>query len=671
MCQSKIVINVAISCSPTYNGGMRPRKLPTKPWAEHQALPNVWRNLSALMMSGKGVLSVDGLDALVRGLAMTMVVLLSLLGYEHSTGEPGAGRVLEPLVVAACLVAYNGLVILLLGVPWRHRPGFYLYLFDWAVASASIALTGWLFSPFIVLLYALVIGAALRLGFSRYMSIVCACAVIFLSLGAIVPASMESLKLPVLVVEATSLVMVAVTAAAMRCAVEVELRHVELEEQSVQQFRLLNELINSLLSGTPDLDRVTRSVAAVSSAALRADAGLVVMPEGENEQTNEDGGSLTPAQFYLASDSDPNPILLSPSERELIGQVFSSAAPQVVHEAPSPAEIHFPALARNGVPPRTVLCVPFSLDENSTGALLVGRHSAQHFSEADVNLLAAIGQQMAVAVRLARLYAMEHDRATQSAERERLERDLLSIVSHDLRTPLTAIKMCVGALSKGAEDPTQERLVRNIERNTDRLAGLVDDLLDMARLRSERITLNFQRVNIGETISELAAQVWPMIESKGQALQVDLPAHGSLRWNNLTVPADRGRIEQVLLNLIANAHKYAPEDSTITLGATPRGSEIRVFVRDEGPGIAPRERRRIFDKFYTGPISDQREASQSVGLGLAIARSLVAMHGGEIGVQSRVGGGSTFYFTLPRNDSYESSKFKVQSSNVSTANLEL
>jgi signal transduction histidine kinase len=597
-----------------------------------------------------------------------MVVLLSLLGYEHPTVAPGAGRVLEPLVVAACLVAYNGLVILLLGVPWRHRPGFYLYLFDWAVASASIALTGWIFSPFIILLYALVIGAALRLGFSRSMVTVCACAVLFLSLGAIVPASMESLKLPVLVVEATSLVMVAVTAAAMRRAVEVEIRHVELEEQSVRQFRLLNELINSLLSGTPDLDRVTRSVAEVSSAALRADAGLVVMPEREN--ASGDSEPMVPLRFYLASDRDPNPIILSTSERELVEHVLSAGTSQVVQEASSPAEMQFPTLARNGVPPRTVLCVPFSLDSASTGALLVGRHSAQHFTEADVNLLAAIGQQMAVAVRLARLYAMEHDRATQSAERERLERDLLSIVSHDLRTPLTAIKMCVGALSQDGRDPTQERLVRNIERNADRLAGLVDDLLDMARLRSGRLTLNFERMNLAEMISELASQVWPMIESKGQALQVDLPAHGSLRWNNLTVPADRGRIEQVLLNLIANAHKYAPEDSTITLGATPRGGEVRVFVRDEGPGIAPHERRRIFDKFYTSPVSEQGEASQSVGLGLAIARSLVAMHGGEIGVQSRVGGGSTFFFTLPRNGADNSSRFKVQGSDAATLNLE-
>jgi signal transduction histidine kinase len=598
-------------------------------------------------MSGNGVLSVDGLDALVRTLAVATVVLLSLLGYEHPTSPsgPGVGRVLEPLVVAGALVVYNVLVIALLGVPWRHRPGFYLFLFDWAVASLSVALTGWMFSPFIILLYALVIGAALRLGFSRSMFVVCGCALLFLAVGALAPAPVETLKLPILVVEMTSLVMVAVTAAAMRRAVEVEIRRVELEEQSAGQFRLLNELINSLLQGTPDLERVTRSVAEVSSAALQAEAGLVVMSESMTDVGPDVVSSVVPNSFYLASDHDPHPVTLSPSERELVGRVFHSGEPVILSGDSISSD--FPTLARNGAQARTILCVPFSFEPDSMGAILVGRHSRLPFNDADVNLLSAIGQQMSVAVRLARLYGMEHEKAVQSAERERLERDLLSIVSHDLRTPLTAIKMCVGALSKGS-DEAQDRLVRNIERNADRLTGLVDDLIDMARLRSGRVALDWQPLNLGEVIGELATQVWPMVESKNQSLRVDLPARGSVRWNSLSLTADRRRIEQVLLNLIANAHKYAPEASSITLGATPRGGEVRVFVRDEGPGIAPHERGRIFEKFYSRAHESAGVPSESVGLGLAIARSLVRMHGGEIGVHSRVGGGSTFFFTLPR-----------------------
>ena len=454
--------------------------------------------------------------------------------------------------------------------------------------------------------------------------------------------------LPVLAVEATSLVMVAVTAAALRRAVEVEIRHVELEERSAHQFRLLNELINSLLLGTPDLERVTRSVAAVSSSALRADSGLVVISQNTSGAKSSDSRLAGSGEIYLASDTDPNPVYLTGREWDLVARVIKTGAAAVVEDSQEFAGTSFPSLARHGMAAQCILCVPLSLEDGSTGAILVGRCSREAFTDADINLLAAIGQQLSVAVRLARLYAFEHERASTSAERERLERDLLSIVSHDLRTPLTAIKMCVSAISKGMDSAAQDRLVRNIERNADRLAALVDDLLDMARLRSGRVELELRSTNLGDVITELAAQVWPMVETKNQALRVDLPARGSMRWNSLTLSADRKRIEQVLLNLIANAHKYAPEGSTITLGATPKDGEVRVFVRDEGPGIAPFERDRIFEKFYTSEGANGAEASQSMGLGLAIARSMVRLHGGEIGVQSRKGGGSTFFFTLPR-----------------------
>ena len=604
-------------------------------------------------MSGKGVLSVDGLDALVRGLAVTTVIVLSLLGYERPESPAGAGygKVLEPLVVAVALVLYNVLVIALLGVPWRHRPGFYLFLFDWVVASLAIALTGWLFSPFIVLLYALAIGSALRLGLSRPMFVVCGCALLFLSAGAFVPSPMEGIKLPILVVEMTSLVMVAMTAAAMRRAVEVEIRRVELEEQSAGQFRLLNDLINSLLQGTPEMDRVARSVALVSRTALNAEAGLVVISEdGDSAECGRSDPSAA-SSFYLAADRDPNPVALSGVERELVRRALALGEPLIMTSAWEGGSSSFPSLGRHGSALQTILCVPFSSEANCTGAIMIARPSHLPFSLSEVNLLAAIAQQLAVAVRLVGVYALEREKALVSAERERLERDLLSIVSHDLRTPLTAIKMCVGALSKGSDDDTQQRLVRNIERNADRLTALVDDLIDMARLRSGRVRLDLQALNLGEVIGELASQVWPMVEGKNQSLRVDLPAAGSLRWNSLNVMADRKRVEQVLLNLISNAHKFAPDDSSITVGATPRGGAVRVFVRDEGPGVAPHERQKIFEKFYSHSHSAPGTPSASIGLGLAIARSLVRMHGGEIGVKSRVGGGSTFFFTMPREQS--------------------
>ncbi|HET6262696.1 MAG TPA: HAMP domain-containing sensor histidine kinase, partial [Chloroflexia bacterium] len=245
------------------------------------------------------------------------------------------------------------------------------------------------------------------------------------------------------------------------------------------------------------------------------------------------------------------------------------------------------------------------------------------------------------------------EKAARSEERERLERDLLSMVSHELRTPLTAIKTSVGALTEADAGPasqegmTRTRLLHNIERSTDRLTNLVAELLDSARLRAGRVSLKLQQLNLGEVIVDLAPQVRPLLDARGQRLTLDLPMPGSGRWAKLIVSGDRRRLEQVLLNLLANANKYGPHGGTITVGATPRDGHVKVFVRDEGPGIEPHEQDRIFEKFYQGQGQEYAAEArpESLGLGLAIARSIVELHGGQIGVRSSAHG-STFYFTL-------------------------
>jgi signal transduction histidine kinase len=203
-----------------------------------------------------------------------------------------------------------------------------------------------------------------------------------------------------------------------------------------------------------------------------------------------------------------------------------------------------------------------------------------------------------------------------------------------------------------AADSTQTRLLQNVGRSTERLIGLVNELLDMARLRAGRVSLQVQQVNMGAVIAELAGQLAPLLESRGQTLLLDLPPSDTGRWHRLSVPGDRRRIEQVVINLVSNANKYSPPGTRITLGATPRDGQVRVFVRDEGPGIPHAQHQRIFDKFYTGNEAIAPDgAIESTGLGLAIARSIVELHGGTMSIASRPGSGSTFYFTLPQHAS--------------------
>jgi signal transduction histidine kinase/uncharacterized coiled-coil protein SlyX len=634
---------------------MKPVRAQLEQSVPFAAAQGAWRQAVSRVGGSNGTLSVDGLDAIIRALSVATVVVLSLAGYGRGHSD-GLNDMADPFLVAGGLVIYNLMVILAAGVPWRRAPGFPLFIFDWGIASVAILITGGSFSPFIILYYSLAIGAALRVGLSRSLIIVSACALVYVGLSVTSPAAMEAFRLPILVVQVTSLVMVALTAVAMKRAVEVEARRVELEERAAGQLRLLHHLTNTVLSASPDLERVMRTVAAVSSEAVQADSGLAVMFKDGPVEPGAGAGIFTHDNLLLVSDRAPDPPHLSEHETQLLGEAIRGQAPILLQDV---AATHlpgcvpcFPGLERDGSVVQAVACVPFLLGGGVLGALFVGRYKRVSFGEAEVSLLGAIGQQMAVAVRLARLYEMEKEKAARSEERERLERDLLSMVSHELRTPLTAIKTSVGALTEANSptegDMTRTRLLHNIERSTDRLTSLVGELLDSARLRAGRVSLKLQQLNLGEMIVDLAPQVRPLLDARGQRLALDLPMPGSGRWAKLVVSGDRRRLEQVLLNLLANANKYGPSDGTITIGATPRDGHVKIFVRDEGPGIEPHEQNRIFDKVYQGEAqrSDAEARPESLGLGLAIARSIVELHGGQIGVRSSAGQGSTFYFTL-------------------------
>lgn len=600
----------------------------------------------ARLLVRDGAPSIDGLDVAIRGFSVGIVVLWSILGSSRDS-DPYGWEMADPWVVALGIVLYNLVVIAVVGVPWRTSPGFPLFVVDWAVASGAILFTGGFLSPFILLYYALIISAGLRIGLSRSFSLAVACSAVFITLSFIHPEPVAAIRLPILIVQVASLLMAMFMSAGMRRAVEVEARKVELEERATGQLRLLNNLTHTVLAGEPDLREILRTVASASREALKADSGLAVFI-----QPDASGECTVPAEspdLLLVADQDPNPAMLSVWEHRIIDRVTARRSP-ILLNGQSGEGMSYAGLERGGARADVIACVPFLLDDRVIGALFVARYTPQPFTRADVGLLLAISQQMAVAARMARLYEMEREKAERSQERERLERDLLSIVSHELRTPLTSIKTSVGALTGTASVISKERaeaetrLLNNIGRSTDRLISLVNELLDMARLRAGRVTLNVQELNIGEVLLEALASLRPLYEEREQKVQVDLPLTGSPRWKMLAVQADRRRIEQVLVNIVSNAIKFSPRGSTIVVGATPRTRQVRVFVRDEGSGIAPQEQRRVFDKFYRAGEGNY----EGTGLGLAIAHSIVELHRGAIGVTSKPGHGSTFYFTLPQ-----------------------
>jgi signal transduction histidine kinase len=230
---------------------------------------------------------------------------------------------------------------------------------------------------------------------------------------------------------------------------------------------------------------------------------------------------------------------------------------------------------------------------------------------------------------------------TERRQVERLRTDLLSTISHELRTPLTLIRTSIGLLlDSDPEEAMRQRLLRNIKGSTDRMHALVTDLLDLARLRSDRLELQIRRVDLGELLSGVVSLMQPLLDAKEQRVDLVIPTPAP------AVPGDYRRLERVLLNLFSNANTFAPVGSEISIKMREDPQEVTIVVQDVGPGIAAEAIPHLFEQFFTERTSSPRH-NIGAGLGLPIAKGLVEAHGGRIWVESMVGVGTTVSFALP------------------------
>ena len=229
---------------------------------------------------------------------------------------------------------------------------------------------------------------------------------------------------------------------------------------------------------------------------------------------------------------------------------------------------------------------------------------------------------------------------TEILDVERMKRDIIGTVSHELRTPLTAIRATVDLFEAGdAGELTdvQQRMVLLLGRNVDRLAHIVNDLLDLTSLESGRVTLDHSAVDMAVACERVAEDLRPA--ATAAQIEISVDASAAVAW------ADAGRIRQVLENLVQNAIKFSRPGGRVRLSAVRDGADVVVRVQDDGMGIPVDEQERVFEKFYRTPAGSR--AAQGTGLGLPIARLIVEMHGGHIRVESDGVRGTTMLFTLP------------------------
>jgi signal transduction histidine kinase len=227
---------------------------------------------------------------------------------------------------------------------------------------------------------------------------------------------------------------------------------------------------------------------------------------------------------------------------------------------------------------------------------------------------------------------------------DRLKSDFVSNVSHELRTPLTAIKGAVDLVLREVAGPLTEKQIHYLTRvrsNTQHLAGLINDLLDLSKIEEGKIEFQSTRVSLGGLVHEVVETLRPIAAEKSLELEVTAHEPSVLVW------ADRDKVRQVLTNLIGNAIKFTPPHGKVMVSSASNDTDwVRVSVSDTGPGIPADERERIFEKFYQVAVNGGPKP-KGTGLGLAISKVLVELHGGRIWVESEPSRGSIFCFTLP------------------------
>ncbi|MFP2906382.1 ATP-binding protein [Pyxidicoccus sp. 3LFB2] len=282
--------------------------------------------------------------------------------------------------------------------------------------------------------------------------------------------------------------------------------------------------------------------------------------------------------------------------------------------------------------------VPLCAPRRTVGLLLLYKEQGTSFSVRELELWSAAANQLAVAVENARLLR-EAKAALQVRE------EFMSIASHELKTPLTPLKLGLFTMERriSAGQPVELASVLKSKRQVDRLAGLVDDLLDASRLDAGKLALNLAPLEVGQLVAEVVDHFRAAFE---RPFNVEVPAE------RVWVQGDRDRLEQVLVNLLENAHKYSPAGEPITVRVERQPGDALIHVQDHGIGIPGADQAQVFQRFYRARNVSHRNFG-GLGLGLFISHSIAKLHRGALSLASSEGHGSTFTVSLPRMAAHE------------------
>lgn len=382
-------------------------------------------------------------------------------------------------------------------------------------------------------------------------------------------------------------------------------------ENSLISVLELIHLINHEFNVDANAHRAAQLALEWAVAYAEMDAGLLGMVEGEDIQL------LASVGYELESNTI--------EDRHFLRWVLNNNAPRC-------CPFGLLAEVQGGC------VIPLCFREQIVGVMLLESETARRCSDDVLTALVQLGMHIAIIIAVARLEA-------EVQETQKSGTEFISFVAHELRAPMTSIKGYASMVASGMAGELSEmqaKFIGTIQSNVDRMAGMVANLSDVNKIEAGRLHLETRAEPLDRVVEEAVAPLRDKIEAKKQSLSLEIADDLPKVWG------DRARLSQVIANLVDNAHKYAPEETEITVHAVyeTASNMVQIAVCDEGYGIGEENRRKIFTKFFRSDDSKVR-ATPGNGLGLHVSKRLVELQGGKIWFESEYREGSTFYFTIP------------------------
>ena len=391
-------------------------------------------------------------------------------------------------------------------------------------------------------------------------------------------------------------------------------------EKLLDRYERIIEISQQLNSTLDHIALLRRIISAAIELTESETSSILLIDPATGELRFEFAPNIT---------SDQADEILVPLEGSIAGWVATHGEPRVIQDVTQEPSFFKSVDEALEFRTRNILAVPMRTHNKVIGVLeAVNKRDGQPYDSEDIKTLVTLAGQAAIAIENARLFQQS---------------DFMAEMVHELRTPLAALKTSTALLLRESlSNDTRDEIILTMQSETDRLIRLTSDFLDLARLESGRTRLDTSEFAVSGLISECINIVQP------QALDRDLSI--TRDGSSYKVVADRGKVKQVLLNLLTNAVKYNHVGGKIVVRTTESRLHdepfVEISVSDTGYGISKDDQRMMFQKFYR--VADTAGFTHGTGLGLAIAKHIIEGHGGAIWLESDLGTGSTFYFTLPQ-----------------------